>query len=694
MLPPPSPYQIGSDTGGTFTDTVVGCADGRTFVGKALTTHGDLQSGVLSSMTVAAKAMGLSLRQLLEGADLLAHGTTVGLNALLTGQGALTGLITTAGFESTLAIARSNKIHGLPDDAIVDATRWSKPDLLVPRRMTFGVTERIDARGEVLVPLDCQSVVDALDLLVDQGTEALAVATLWSTANPVHELEIARIAHERHPGLPVSLSHQVASRIGEYERTATCVLNAYVRPLVRDYLGSLATAIEREGFGGRFLVMTMGGSARPGVSMMDAPVHMLQSGPVGGLNAASQLSKSLRHQAVIATDVGGTSFDVGLILDNELPRAFRPRIGRHGLAIPVVEIASIGTGGGSIARFDKSLGILRVGPESAGSIPGPVCYGRGGTEPTLTDAAATLGYINRLGAMELDLDAARGAIGQLAQTMSMSAERTAQGIVDVACAQMADLIRRTTIQHGHDPAFFELYAYGGAAPQYAGLYAAELGLGSVTIPRLAPEFSAWGAICTELAVEVEADLIPQPFANAGSDIDAALERLAEQAATDLGAATGSPTIERHVGLRFSQQIHDIKVPLPAGKLDAEQRKATERTFRDHYEKSLANGADADDGMVEIVSLSVKARAGSGARTGSAPIQSTLQQALKKPRKGWFDNRWQDVPCYRLDAISPADRINGPAFLESEQTTVVVHPGSFATLDRLGNISLTIEGAAR
>lgn len=692
-MAPPAPFQIGSDTGGTFTDTVVSCADGQTFVGKALTTHGDLQAGVLDSMAVAARAMGLSLRELLEGANLLAHGTTVGLNALLTGQGARTGLITTAGFESTLAIARSNKIHGLPNDAIVDATRWSKPDLLVPRRMTFGVTERIDARGDIVVPLDRKSVVDALDMLVAQGVEALAVATLWSTANPAHELEIARIAHDRRPDLPVSLSHQVASRIGEYERTATCVLNAYVRPLVRDYLGSLAEAIRCEGFDGRFLVMTMGGCARPGASMMDAPVHMLQSGPIGGLNAASHLSQALRHNAVIATDVGGTSFDVGLILNNELPRAFRPRICRHGLAIPVVEIASIGTGGGSIARFDKALGILRVGPESAGSTPGPVCYGRGGTEPTLTDAAATLGYINRLGAMDLDLDAARKAVERLAQAMSMSVEHTAQGIVNVACAQMADLIRRTTIQHGHDPAFFELYAYGGAAPQYAGLYAAELGLGGVTIPHLAPEFSAWGAICTELAVEVEADLIPQPFADAGLEIGAALERLTEQATMELGTTNEPLTIERRAGLRFSQQIHDIKVSLPASVLDQIGREAVERAFRRDYEKSLASGANTGDGVVEIVSLSVKARSSSAARTG-LPLRTGAPEAPSGIRKGWFNDRWQEVPCYRLERIASADKIIGPAFLESEQTTVVVRPGSLAELDNLGNIRLTIGGMAR
>ncbi len=684
-------YLIGTDIGGTFTDTVIVTAEGTSFAGKALSTHGVLMDGVLASIGRAAEAMGLTRGEVLAGASLLSHGTTVGLNAVLTDGGAKVGLLTTLGFESTLAIARSNKIHGLSDADLTNALRWRKPKLLVPRQRIAGIAERIDAHGQIVTPLDENQARAAIRSLIDQGAEALAVALLWSPVNPVHERRIAELAMQEAPGVPVTLSSLIAPKIGEYERTATAVLNAYVAPLAADYLYRLEAAIRAEGFAGQFMVMAMGGGVARAAVMAVTPVHMLQSGPVGGITAARELGRRLDHRDVIATDVGGTSFDVGLVVDGELPRASRPRIDRHALAVPVIDIASIGTGGGSIAAVDPVLGALKVGPESAGSMPGPACYGRGGTRPTLTDAAVVLGYVERLGStIVLDSDAARRAIATLADQLGLSVEESAQGIVDVASAQMADLIRRTTVQRGYDPRRFVLYGYGGAAPQYVGLYAADLGVRETVIPALGPEFSAWGAVCSDLTVLRERDLPPRPFRLPLDDFVATLDALERAAQAEFEDGDAVPTIERRVGLRFTRQIHRIDVPIPPGPLTEAIIAAAEAEFRSRYETMVGRGASGSAGLVEIVSVAAEARVAAPAQPELAPSRGTDGTASRQ-RRAWFRGVEQDVPVYAMDGLGSGQVVSGPAFIESEQTTVVVHPDMEAELTAGGDIRILRTG---
>lgn len=686
------PYLIGTDTGGTFTDTVIVAGDGSTWAGKALTTHGRLMNGVLDSIGRAAESMGLSRAELLRGATLLSHGTTVGLNALLTGSGARVGLLTTAGFEATLPIARSNKTHGLSDEELTDALRWRKPDLLVPRRRISGIVERIDAAGTVVVPLDEPAARAVIHDLLGQGIEALAIALLWSPVNPVHERRLADIAAEEAPGLPITLSSEVAPKIGEYERTVTAVLNAYVAPLVADYLQTLEAAIREEGFAGRFLVMTMGGGVRLASAIAQAPVHLLQSGPVGGVTAARGLGQRLGHAQIIATDVGGTSFDVSLVVDGELPRAHRPRIERHGLAVPVIDIASIGTGGGSIAHVDEALGALRVGPESAGSIPGPACYGRGGTRPTLTDAAVVLGHVDRLGgAIALNKAAAREAVKTVADQLGLGVETAAEGIVAVACAQMADLVRRATVQRGHDPRRFMLYGYGGAAPQYVGRYAADLGVLGVVIPKLGPAFSAWGAVCSDLTVQRERDLPPRPFRLPLDDALAVLAELEQEALDEFSGMDGTPSVERRVGLRFTRQIHRIEVAIPPGPLDEAAIAAAEADFRTRYERIVGRGASGSASGIELVSVSAEARIPAPAQ--EAPRHADAGTSVTAgTRRAWFGGTECDVPVHALARLAPGRIVAGPAFLESEQTTVVVHPGMQIELSVDGDVIMRPEPA--
>src|SRR6185437_4786965 len=422
---------IGVDAGGTFTDTVVAAADGRLGVGKALSTPGHLEDGVLASVAAAATDLGTTVADLLAGTDVFAHGTTAGLNALLTGTGGRVGLLTTAGFESTLAIAKANKVLGLTEDDLERPTRWDKPPLLVPRRRTRGVGGRIDATGAELEPIDLAGARAAVDDLAAAGVDSVAISLLWSVANPVHEEALAEVVAGRLPGVHLSVSNRLVPRIGEYERTSTVVVDAYVGPLVADYLRRLEDRLTEAGFSGLFAVMRMGGGVLPGVLARRMPVHTLHSGPVGGVGGAAKAGAALGQPNVITTDVGGTSFDVGLVVDGQVLYSPRPMIERQALAIPVVDVTSIGTGGGSIAWFDPALGVLRVGPDSAGAAPGPACYGRGGTRPTVTDAAAVLGYVHRLGAsLVLDRDAARRAISTgVAEPLGLSVEEAADGVV-------------------------------------------------------------------------------------------------------------------------------------------------------------------------------------------------------------------------------------------------------------------------
>jgi N-methylhydantoinase A len=685
---------IGVDTGGTFTDTVA-AGDGWVAVGKALTTHERLMDGVMASLAAAAESVGKTRRELLAATDILSHGTTVGLNALLTGAGARVGLLVTAGFESALPMARSNKVHGLPEHELVDALKWRKPPLLVPRRRIVGVRERIDVAGEAVRPLDEAQARAAIRRLVAEGVEAFAISLLWSPVNDAHERRLAELVAEEAPGAPVTLSSAIAPRLGEYERTATAAMNAYIAPLVASYLDQLEAAVRAEGFRGLFLIMTMGGGVRQAGALREAPIHLLQSGPVGGVTAARRLGAALGDDGVIATDVGGTSFDVGIVVGGTLPRASKPRVDRHAVAVPVIDLASIGTGGGSIVWLDAELGALKVGPQSAGSRPGPACYGRGGVAPTVTDAAVVLGYLDRLaGALELDREAAARALETIARPLGMSLEAAAEGVLQVANAQMADLVRRSSIQRGHDPRRFSLYAYGGAAPQYVGRYAAELGAKAVVIPYLAPQFSAWGAICSDLSALFEAELPPQPFRAPLPGFEAALEKLEAQARAELagagerlGAAAGL-AVERRAGLRYTRQIHTIPVRLPRGPITAEVAEAAEAEFRRLYERMVGSGSDAANTAVEIVSVAVEARLpASIPEAADAAAARRGQASPVRTRRAWFEGQPRETPVYRWASLGRGDTVAGPAFVESEQTTVVVYPGQEAAADAGRNLFL-------
>lgn len=678
---------IGVDTGGTFTDVVVATGSGQLVVAKALSTPGHLEDGVLAALRRAAPMIGTDLAGLLASTDVLAHGTTVGLNALLTSTGARVGLLTTAGFESTLSIAKSNKIHDLPLTDRQAPARWAKPELLVDPRDVAGIAGRIDATGAVVTDLDDDQARTAIAGLLRRGVRSLAVCLLWSPANSAHEDRVRELVADLDPALQVTTSSRLASRIGEYERMTTAVVDAYIAPLVTSYLERLEKELRELGFPGALLVVRMGGGVQPAQAARQQPVHTLRSGPAGGVAAARQLGAQAGFASVIAADVGGTSFDVGLIIDGEPQYARRPTISRLPLAVRAVDIESIGTGGGSIAWIDTALGSLRVGPQTAAANPGPVCYGLGGTRPTLTDAAVVLGYIDRLGgSLQLSADAAAEAIGrEIAEPLGLSVPAAAEGIVQVACEQMRDLVRRATIQRGHDPADFALLAYGGAGPQYAAWFAAGLGVRAVIIPGLAAGLSAYGSLCGDLRVRAERDLRPQLLTEALSQVTAALAELEPEVRRQLhGAGPGNQIqITRTAGLRFYRQLHRIEVEVPA----AATAVGLIARFRDRYEHVIGPGTAPEETPVEVLSVAVDAWLPT-----TVPAAVPRGPAAGRPARyktAVFGGRKRRCSVYRWPDLGAGQRVAGPAFIEAETTTAIVRPGQVAVAGQNGDLHLEL-----
>ena len=668
---------VGVDAGGTFTDAVLLRGDGARFVGKALSVPAAPEQGVLASLGVAAEAAGTSLGEMLAATDVIAHGTTVGLNALLTGNGAAVGLLTTAGFEATLPMARANKVHGLPADELRVPARWRTPDLLVPRQRIVGLAERIDRNGEVLEALAPDDVDRSARRLLDAGATSFAVALLWSPANPAHEQLVAERLAVVAPRAHVSVSSELAPRLGEYERTTTVVVDAFVAPLVADYLARLETSLGEHRFAGRLLVMRMGGGVQAVTMARRQPVTTLHSGPIGGVIAAARLGP--RH--VVTSDVGGTSFDVGVVIDGEVQFARQPRIERQPLAVPVVDVTSIAIGGGSIAWVDEALGVLRVGPQSAGADPGPAAYGRGGTRPTLTDAAVVLGHVASLGArLRLDVDAARGAVAAVAEPLGLTVEHAAEGIVEIASEQMRQLIRRTVLERGHDPADFVLAAFGGAGAQYVARYAGDTGVAEVVVPRLAAEFSAFGAATCEQRAAAERDVPPGSPEDRLHTLGNLFAELTESAAAQLGAPPSA--VERTVALRYFRQTTRIDIPVPE-RFTAEDLGALRTEFHRRYELVVGPGTSRPQTPVEVVGASVQVAAGSGA-DATAPWTAVAQPSGAS-RPAIFDGAAHDTPVLQWDALPAGWQRRGPLIVESPRTTVVVPPSAGARVDDNGNI---------
>jgi N-methylhydantoinase A len=687
-------YSVGVDIGGTFTDCAVIGPDGAIRTGKVPTRPTDRARSFFEAIEEAAARFGLALDELLRQADRIVHGTTTGTNALITREGAKVGLITTVGHGDAIAVMKgAGRLAGLDGDTLLDMPHTDKPRQLVSRPMIAEVTERVDFEGEVVVGLDERSAADALARLAEGGADAVTVSLLWSPRNDAHEQRIARLARERHPGLFVTAASEISAHVGEYERTMTGVINSFIGPLMSAYVEAIETGARERGYTGRIMYAQCAGGTITADEARQAPVRTVHSGPVMGTLGSAFLGERMGERDIIVTDMGGTSFDVSVIRGGAPDLREHSVLERFEIALPMVYVDSIGAGGGSIAWLDDSGG-LQVGPRSAGAYPGPACYGRGGTEPTVTDADVVLGIVdpeNFLhGEATLDLDAARRAIATIGEPLGLDVHEAAAGINRIVDSNMADLLRRMSVLRGLDPREFTGFAYGGMGPVHAAAVAREVGMQRLVIPlpHVAPVWSAFGATVADvvhvyqrperLMLPAGAAALRAPFGE--------LEATGREVLPAEGFAQGRIELRRSLRMRYAAQVFDVEVPLdPGAPLDAETVTAA---FVGVYEALHGEGSGHPEGGIAITSFIVRARGLTDAPAMTAPPEAAAARWGSR-RVWWYEaGGFADTPVLRLTEGGVAGELQGPLLIELPDTVVVVRPGQRARFGELG--SLVIE----
>jgi N-methylhydantoinase A len=696
----PQRFYVGTDIGGTFTDmAVIDDAGGRELV-KLPTTPDDRSQGVLDCFALAAERYGLPVREFLERTQYFAHGTTTATNALIERTGAPTALLTTRGAGDSLLIQRGTASWASAGDASGHYSERAWPVPLIPRDAIFEVDERTDASGAEVVPLNAGQVLAATARMRAAGIEAVAICFLWSFLRPEHERQAAELIRAEWPSAFVSLSSEVAPVIGEYERAATTAVNAYLGPVVSRYVARLEHRLRTAGMRCEFTVLDSAGGVMSARSAGSRAVEMLTSGPAGGVLASAALGAALDAPDVITADMGGTSFDVGLVSGGRALVVTAAFDGGYHLAAPRVAVTAKGAGGGSIASVDDS-GALVVGPHSAGSVPGPACYGAGGTAPTVTDADVVLGIIDpgRFlgGRMRLNRMLAEEAISKhIAEPLGMSIEAAADGIRQVVDAQMADQVRAATIQQGRDPRDFALFAYGGAGPAHAYAFAPDAGIGRVVVPYTATVHSAYGALRADrfrLYQATDRQRTPPWASDPAAYLDETrinecFAALAERCRADFGGGD-APRMDRYLHFRYRGQASDLAVPVP-GPLDADGVSALVADFHQRYEQIFGAGTSLPEAGLEIGTFRLEGRAPSPAAAavnGNRP-PGTIDEARAGSRRVIFPGGPAIVDVYDGELLPGGADIPGPAIIDCPGTTVVVGPGQRAAADRDRNIVIT------
>ena len=562
-----SRYLCGIDIGGTFTDCAIVDDRGRITTAKVPSTPANPAEAFVAALASGADALGITLAELLGSAEQVMHGTTVATNIVVQRRGAKVGLLATVGHgEAILHMRGTGRTVGVTVDRMLDIPASNKPEPLVPRALIREVVERVDCDGDVVVQLDEASAERAIRELVDAGVEAIAICFLWSFTNPAHERRVKELVEQLAPGVYVTASSDVAPVWGEYERTVATVLNSYVGPATQTYLDDVTRRIREAGFDRDVMIVECTGGVVPAPLAGKEALFTLGSGPVAGIMGSAYLAAEIGIRDVIAVDMGGTSFDIGLVRDGRPVTTDISVVDQYQYFVPAVDVRSIGAGGGSIAGVDEVSGGLLVGPESAGAVPGPACYSRGGTRATVTDADLLLGYLDPEfflgGRMTLDRELAEKAVAGVAAAVGMSPVATAAGIVKVVEFAMADLIRKVTIERGFDPRDFALFIYGGAGAVHGVVLAQELGIKKVVVPMgtAAGVWSALGAASANV-VHVYRVSNPQSAPFDVEQLNAVYGQLETQARAELleqGFDASLVTVERHASLRHHYQIH---VPL-------------------------------------------------------------------------------------------------------------------------------------
>ena len=675
------PIRIAIDIGGTFTDLVALDENNMSLTfSKSPSTPNNIIDGIIDSI--------LSSGVDLSSAWLLVHGTTMGLNALIRRSGAKTALITTKGFRDVLEIARMGR-----DDLYNIWFQRRAP--LVPRPLRFEIEERIDANGNVVTDFNEDQARNLIQTLKDQNVEAIAVCFLHSYSNPIHEEKMGVIINEEWPSIQYSLSHKVSPQFREYERSNTVVVDAYIKPILREYLESMIIKLGSMNFDGSLMVSQSSGGLKSIEGIQDTPVYSINSGPAGGVVGSSFLSTSLGLDNLIAIDAGGTSFDVSLLLGGSPNLEEQYDLDGYPIMIPSIDIRSIGAGGGSIGWIDES-GLLRVGPESAGADPGPACFGKGGIKPTVTDAALCRGILNADhflgGKMSVQKDLSLKAISTLAEPLKLDVYEAAAGIMDIAAANMVGAIRKITIERGHDPREFSILSYGGATSMFASSLASELSINNVIVPPEPANFSAWGMLFTDILYTFSRTLVTSLSVDNLDLINNALDELKLQAINELKkekVPAEHQLLEYSADMRYMWQAHYIDLPLPNRTLNESDISDIKQRFDDRYESTYGHKREIG---AQIVHLKVKG-IGSLQKPSLTEINSSglnINDSVKESRDVYIRGKGF-VKCnvYDRKKIPIMVKINGPAIVEESTSTTFIGENDTLELDKYGNLLIAI-----
>lgn len=682
---------IGIDVGGTFTDLVAIDATGRTVFAKSPSTPQDQSIGVMTGLDELARRLDMPRADMLAATQRLVHGTTVATNALLEGKGAKVALLTTQGHRDVIEMREGLKGNRYD-------LRTPSPEPLVPRELRFGVRERLRPNGDVLLPLDDGSLSEAIATIRASGATSVAICFLHAYRNPSHEIAAAeRLAREL-PGVSVARSSDVLPQIKEYERVSTTIVNAYVGPAVRHYLTRLEARLAEAGLkGSLFIILSHGGMAPVEEAGRLAAATVL-SGPAGGISGSRRCAELLALPDLVPFDMGGTSTDISLIADGRATLSADGGLADQRIALRSLDIASIAAGGGSIASVDAG-GIFRVGPESAGAMPGPASYGNGGTEPTVTDANIVLGYLDAAafmgGRRPLDQAAAEAAVDRLAASLGVTRIEAAAGIYRLVNLKMADGIRLMTLRRGVDPRKFALLSFGGAAGLHAAEVARELEMTRIVVPTEASVLSAWGMLTSDLRYEVSRTHFETGSRTSASDIRNIFADLEQQAAERLASWFDGPiTTERSAEMRYGEQVFEVDVPLSDVDLRAPSLVAEveERFHRRHEE--LYTYASRDQEVVFVNARLAAVGAVPRIERADTPMPVTEPIASAAGKRQAFFGAWREVPIYALENLRCGHVLEGPAIIEAETTTVVINSGDRVTVNPLGWLDIELGSARR
>ena len=677
-------YNVAVDVGGTFTDVLVFNEEtGELTEGKVLSTPEDPSKGVVEGIETVCEKVGIGFTDL----HLLFHGTTVVTNMILTNTGSRVGLLTTKGHEQILHLARAwtpGPLYGWM--ALV------KPDPPADPTDTVGISERIGADGGVISALDEEQVREAVTRLVDRGVESLAIGFLNSYVNPAHERRARDIAREAHPELSVSISSDIGQEYGEYERTLTTVVNTAVQPRTLVYMRNFESSIAAKEFGGALSIVRSDGGAMSTEAVAASPIQIALSGPSGGVTGSAYLAREIGVPDILTFDMGGTSTDVSLCLGGEPPKRREIRLGYFQFKAPAVDVHSVGAGGGSIAFVSKS-GALQVGPASAGADPGPASYGRGGEEPTVTDANVVLHRIPPGvalgGTLELDEEAAKTAVGKVAEAVGMGVEEAAEAILDIVNENMHAALRVVSVERGHDPRNFGLVAFGGAGPMHANALGRLIRSRSVIVPPTPGVMSAFGFLSSDIQNEFPETYLKIAEETPASEMKETFEGLIAQADEWLdgeGVEEDEKRFDLYADCRY--YLQNIQIPC---RFELDELEDGDSAFlRERFEEAHSQryNFELPDSPLEIATIRVVGRGtirGVNLAAGEDGAGKDPSGAVIREDKVFFDGEWRETPIYDRGKLVPGNVIEGPAVLAQDDTTTVIEPGYGGAVDRYGNI---------